>query len=203
MRTLIHAVLLASVVTILPFVVTTKAEMMTRETELGNDLFAPWFRPAQPEGDIDAHVAAIKALPGRTSVLVLTDSKLVAAHDADIPLAVASAGKLAVLLALKNAVSDGRLSWEDVVTLDPKWRSLPSGQLQDWPDGTPLTIASLAHLMISVSDNTATDALIHLVGREAIQAVSRRNIPFVDTRNLHSSNGRECPASHRMVERRR
>ncbi|MEQ9606417.1 MAG: serine hydrolase [Kiloniellaceae bacterium] len=141
-----------------------------------------WFGEATPAGSIESLAAAIRALPGRTSLLVLSDGKVVESHEAERPLAVGSAMKLAVLDALRRAVADGRLSWSQVVELDPAWRSLPSGQLQAWPAGTPLTIASVAHLMISISDNTATDALIRLVGREQVEAVSPRNAPFLTTR---------------------
>lgn len=143
-----------------------------------------WFGLAEAEGDVDAHVAAIKALPGRTSMLVTRDGHPLVAHEAATPLAVGSAAKLAVLLAVKRAVAQSRFAWDTVVKLAPTWKSLASGQLQDWPDGAPLTIATLAHLMISVSDNTATDALIRLVGREAVEALSPRNMPFLTTREL-------------------
>ena len=39
---------------------------------------------------------------------------------------------------------------------------------QDWPKGAPVTLHTLATLMISISDNTATDQLIAIVGRDAI-----------------------------------
>jgi beta-lactamase class A len=143
-----------------------------------------WFGPSQAAGDIATQVAAIKALPGQTSLLVLIDGKPIVAHEAETPLAVGSAAKLAILLAVKRAIAPKRLAWDQVVQLDPRWKSLPSGQLQDWPEGTPLTIATLAHLMISISDNTATDALIRLVGRDAVEAISPRNTPFPTTREL-------------------
>ena len=41
---------------------------------------------------------------------------------------------------------------------------------------------SLCCLMISISDNTAADALIHIVGREAVESVSPFNQPFPTTR---------------------
>src|SRR5690606_39753601 len=44
--------------------------------------------------------------------------------------------------------------------------SLPTGILQEWPVGTPMTIQSLATLMISISDNTATDVLLRVAGRD-------------------------------------
>jgi beta-lactamase class A len=49
-------------------------------------------------------------------------------------------------------------------------RSFPSGITQDWPDNAPITVETLATLMISLSDNTATDTLMSLAGRERIEA---------------------------------
>jgi beta-lactamase class A len=44
-----------------------------------------------------------------------------------------------------------------------------SGTLQDLPDGTKLTVEQAAVKMISVSDNTAADMLLKLVGRAAVE----------------------------------
>lgn len=141
------------------------------------------FQPAVPTvGGLDDHVRAVAALPGRTAALVVSDGRVRAEHAADLPLAVGSAFKLVVLRAVAAACEEGRLAWDQVVRLDPSWRSSGSGILQDWPDGSQLTVATLANLMISISDNTATDALIHLVGREVIEALSPRNTPFLTTR---------------------
>lgn len=140
--------------------------------------------PIPAAGSLEDHVAAIAALPGRTSVLVLTDGRVIAAHDAETVLAVGSAAKLAILEAVDDAVAAGRLRWDEVVAFNPSWRSLPTGILQDWPEATPLTVATLANLMISISDNTATDALIRIVGREAVEAVTPRNRPFLTTAEM-------------------
>ncbi len=133
---------------------------------------------------VPAIVAEISALPGETSVLVLTEGVEVAAHEPDALLGVGSAAKLAILKALNLAVGEGRLAWDQVVPLDPAWTSLPSGILHFWPPETPLTLATLANLMMSMSDNTATDGLITIVGREAIEALSPRNTPFLQTNEL-------------------
>lgn len=142
------------------------------------------FKPAVAGGSLDRQMEAINALPGETAVLVTREDEDVAAHNAESPLAVGSTAKLAVLKALDDAIAAGRLARDEVVDLKSGRRSLPSGILQDWPDGTPVTVATLANLMISVSDNTATDALIALVGREAVEAASPRNAPFPTTREL-------------------
>lgn len=144
-----------------------------------------WIEPAQLHGSLATHAAAIQALPGQTALLVLTNGEPVVAHQADTPLSVGSAAKLAVLQAVQQQVArQDNLRWETVVPLKAQWQSLPTGQLQRWPAGTPVTIATLAHLMISVSDNTATDALIDLVGRPAVEQISPRNTPFLNTRAL-------------------
>jgi len=143
------------------------------------------FRPAIASGaTLKDYLAAITALPGRTSVLVTTGGETVAAHEPDAVLAVGSAIKLAILAALNDAVADRRLAWDQVVALKPAWRSLPTSTLIDWPDGSPVTVATLRNLMISASDNMATDALIDLVGRTPIEALAPRNTPFATTAEL-------------------
>lgn len=141
-----------------------------------------WFFRIVPAGSIHDQLALIKNLPGKVSYLIRTNSKTIASKAASTPMAVGSTFKLAVLLAVREAVDRGSLAWDEVVALNPAWTSLPSGQLQDWPEGTPVTIATLTNLMISLSDNTATDALIHLVGRGTIEHISPHNRPFLTTR---------------------
>lgn len=132
---------------------------------------------------VDHAVEAFRALPGRVSLLILEEGREHAALNPDTPLAVGSAFKLAVLAALAEQIGSGRRSWRDVVDLRPEWKSLPSGMIQNWPDGSALTVHTLASLMISISDNTATDVLIHTLGREAVEALApTRNRPFLTTR---------------------
>jgi len=142
-----------------------------------------WFGPVRPQGDIAKQAEAIRALPGHAALLVLTDGRPRAAHAAQVPLAVGSAAKLAILQATRQAVDAGRLRWTQTVALDPRWKS-PGGQLQAWPDGAPLTVDTLANLMISISDNTATDALLHLAGRDTVERLAPRNTPFPSPREL-------------------
>ncbi|HEY9829912.1 MAG TPA: serine hydrolase [Stenomitos sp.] len=140
--------------------------------------------PRAKVSSLNEAIAQFKTLPGKVSLLVLEDNQERAALNAATPLAVGSAFKLAVLEALKGQIASGKRSWSDIVELQPHWKSLPSGILQNWPDGSRLTVETLAALMISQSDNTATDSLIHWVGKAAIEAVALRNRPFLTTREL-------------------
>jgi beta-lactamase class A len=133
---------------------------------------------------LEEALAGFRGLQGRVSVLVLSDGNERGSIEADAPLAVGSTFKLATLSALRADIDKKKRSWKDVVELRPGLKSLPSGMLQEWPDHAPLTIYSLAALMISRSDNTATDALIDLVGREAIEPLAPRNKPYLMTREM-------------------
>ncbi len=61
---------------------------------------------------------------------------------------------------------------------------MPTGVLQNLPDGTPVNLELLAQLMIQISDNTATDSLIEVLKKPRIEALSPRNIPILTTREL-------------------
>src|SRR5690625_1642615 len=142
-----------------------------------------WFGPPEPQvSGLDDALAGFYDLPGDVSLLVVSDDGILASIDPDVPLAVGSTFKLAIAAALQDLVAYEFASWDDVVTLEANDISLPSGILQDWPVGTPLTLQSLATLMISVSDNTATDALLRYVGREGVEMYSALNSPFLSTR---------------------
>src|SRR5690625_321213 len=142
-----------------------------------------FFQPPEPLPDEDAGPLAGSAeLPGDVSVLVLEGGEELFALDADRPLAVGSAFKLAILTELQELVASGEAAWDDVLHLETEWISLPSGILQEWPAGTALTVETLATLMIAMSDNTATDALLAYTGRENVESHSPHNRPFLSTR---------------------
>ncbi|MGI8942792.1 MAG: serine hydrolase [Qipengyuania sp.] len=135
----------------------------------------------------------IAALPGRKAAYFgrLDGSDPLISINRGEQLAIGSTFKLYVLAALDRAVRDGRLRWDETVPLG-RGRSFPSGIMQEWPEGAPVTLHTLATLMISISDNTATDILIDILGREAVEQEMRRtghsdparNIPFLKTREF-------------------
>ena len=127
-------------------------------------------------GDTAAKVQAdIAALPGtaRIGVYPLDGGEPVIDVGGDAPAPLGSAFKLWVLAEAARQVAAGTLRWDDVVPVGTP--SLPSGILQGWPAGAPVTIQTLATLMISISDNTATDTLLMRLGRDRVDAMAARH----------------------------
>lgn len=116
----------------------------------------------------------------------------VAQLDPAEPQPMASIFKLYVLGAVAAAVDAGELSWTDELTVAGGLRSLPSGELQDEPDGTRVPVLRAATAMIAISDNTAAELLIDRVGRDAVEdamaamghARPELNRPFLTTREF-------------------
>ncbi len=150
--------------------------------------------PTKRTMSIDTVLRDLAALPGSASFLAvnLTTGSVVASLDTARSLPIGSTFKLYILGELAAQVAAGRRTWADVVTLDTMHMSLPSGVMQSWPHGAPVTLHTLATQMISISDNTATDHLLALLGRENVEQRQvamghtdpARNRPFMSTLDL-------------------
>jgi beta-lactamase class A len=164
----------------------------SEDDRIGELLFNQFDSLAVPDDTPDKIAADLAALPGSVNAWFapLDGGAPVISLGADQRLALGSTFKLYVLAALAEDVKAGKRKWTDVVPLTE--RSYPSGKLQDWPEGSPLTLHTLASLMISISDNTATDQLIAVLGKERILKLMRdsghsdpaANDPFLTTRLL-------------------
>lgn len=121
---------------------------------------------------LPAIAAEAAALPGTVGFAVYAletpAPRALVEQRGDAAAPIGSAFKLWVLAELVAQVDAGKRRWDDVVPLGPP--SLASGITQDWPAATPMTLQALATLMISISDNSATDTLIAVLGRDAIDA---------------------------------
>ncbi|WP_343518362.1 serine hydrolase [Sphingomonas sp.] len=130
----------------------------------------------EPRGDTIAKIEAeIRALPGTAAfgIYALGDGVTPVNEVAGTqPMPIGSAFKLWILAEAARQVNAGPRKWSDVATLGP--RSLPSGVTQTWPAGSPATLHTLATLMISISDNTATDTLLGALGRDKVDAMVAR-----------------------------
>lgn len=108
------------------------------------------------------------------------------------PAPLGSVFKLYVLGALSASIAQGDLNWDDTITAGATLESIPPGQMQNLDPGSEVPLADAAELMISISDNTASDHLIEFLGREGIEARLPElgntgpglNTPFLTTREL-------------------
>ncbi|WP_406329608.1 Cpe/LpqF family protein [[Kitasatospora] papulosa] len=91
------------------------------------------------------------------------------AREADRPMPNGSSYKLYLMRALADAVASGSVRWDDEVTVTPALRSLPTGDMQELPDGTRVSVRETAYKMIAMSDNTAADLIQDLLGRDAVE----------------------------------
>lgn len=95
------------------------------------------------------------------------------AHRGDDVFKSASTIKIAIMIELFRKIDRGDASLEDLYTLRPEDKVPGSGVLQHFHDGAELTIGDVVYLMMSISDNPATNILIDLVGMESVNATMR------------------------------
>ena len=156
------------------------------------------FQEFEPVDDTPEKIEAdLNALPGEVSAYFapLNGGTAVISISPERQMAFGSTIKLYVLAALAQDVAAGKRSWGDVISLNVK--SFPSGAMQDWPQGAPVTLQTLASMMISISDNTATDQLIALLGKERMAQIlsdsghsaADLNVPILTTRELFLLKG--------------
>ena len=92
----------------------------------------------------------------------------------DHALAIGSAFKFYVLGELARQIEEGLVSWDESLPIREDIRSFgslsPGDSMENAAAGTLFPLKRYAELMISISDNTATDHLIQRLGRENVEA---------------------------------
>jgi hypothetical protein len=167
---------------------------------------------------LDQVAQAMAQLPGAAGFIV-TDvaagSEPNVALAPDRPLAIGSTFKLVILAELVRAIDAGERRWSDTVTIGSV--ELPAGGFHQLAPGTKVTLKRLAEEMISVSDNSATDLLLHELGRRRVEGMldpigfsyADANMPFLSTLELFKLKGIDGGALGRRylaaspIERRR
>ncbi|MGA1800412.1 serine hydrolase [Sphingomonas sp. 4RDLI-65] len=138
--------------------------------------------------------AEFRALPGASGfgLYALGEGKPapILEYRADVTAPLGSAFKLWILAELARQVAAEERHWTDVMKVGAP--SLPSGVLQTWPAESPVTVQTLATLMISISDNTATDTLLTTLGRAKVDAMAASaggSVPVMTTREMFALKG--------------
>ncbi|MEV3902995.1 serine hydrolase [Mycobacterium sp. NPDC050551] len=108
-----------------------------------------------------------RVVPGDAGTGARCDT--VAGTNLDLSLPLASIFKLYVLLAVAEAVTAGRVSWDDSLTITEEAKAVGSAGLDELPPGSQVSVRDAAQQMISASDNMATDLLIDRLGPGAVE----------------------------------
>lgn len=95
------------------------------------------------------------------------------AHRGDDIFLSASTIKIAIMIELFRKIDRGEARLDDAYTLRAEDKVPGSGVLQHLHDGIDLTIGDVVYLMMSISDNPATNILIDLVGMDRVNATMR------------------------------
>jgi beta-lactamase class A len=118
---------------------------------------------------VEAAIARVEAF-GVTGVVAVAPDGAVYAHNGDRQFRAASTVKIPIMVELFRQIDRGDRSLADRFVLRQPDRAPGSGVLLHLSEGLDLTLNDLVYLMISISDNTATNVLIDLVGMDRVNA---------------------------------
>jgi beta-lactamase class A len=123
-----------------------------------------------PSTPVEARIAArLSSFAGRMGVAAVhleTGETIAVAADERFP--TASAIKTAVMVEVFHQIAAGRIRKDQLLTLTDEVKVGGSGVLHSLRAGGQHSVADLVFLMIALSDNTATNMLVALVGTRAV-----------------------------------
>jgi beta-lactamase class A len=130
--------------------------------------------PRELRVDVRARIQAAFRDAGVAGVLHATDidTGREVAVGADEPVVLASVFKVPVLVTFYRQAADGLLDPAEPVTLRPEDRTAGPTGVSALLDEVRMSLRDLACLMITVSDNTAADAVLDRVGLDAVNATA-------------------------------
>lgn len=106
----------------------------------------------------------------------------------------ASTIKLAIMAGAFAEVSRGHAAWSDRLTLSAANKVSGSGVLTEFSDGVALPLVDLVHLMIVVSDNSATNLVLDKIPGDVVNA-EMENLGLTQTRSLRKILNDHDPAA--------
>lgn len=147
--------------------------MLARAVVIAASLMCGGEAGGAPDGVACAIATILADMPGETAFGFASldggEANLLVGVRADERFAVGSTFKLYILGALIDEANAGRRRADDVMLLRADLQGPPASEMASWPINSPATLHTLALKMISISDNTATDHLHYLLGRQRIE----------------------------------
>lgn len=147
---------------------------------------------AQPLGDQLRQ--RIGAFPGQVSLYAknLDSGETIGIRESE-PVRTASTIKIAIMAALFDAVARGELSWTERLTVTDAEKVAGAGVIEsELTSGLQLPLVDVMHLMMVLSDNTATNMILERFPADRVNAYLDR-IGLGSTRSLRKIVGKNGP----------
>ncbi|HET6648384.1 MAG TPA: serine hydrolase [Pyrinomonadaceae bacterium] len=122
--------------------------------------------------------------------------------NGDEPVPTASTIKVAVMVEAFTRVAEGKAKWTDELVLTKEKKVGGAGILQEFGDGLRLTLRDGVTLMMTLSDNTATNLVIDALTADAVNA-RMESLGFKETRLMRRVFGGGESAEGRKEENKR
>ena len=100
----------------------------------------------------------------------------------------ASTIKLPIMTEVFHQIAQGKINWTDEFTLTKANKQAGSGTLGELSDGAKIDLKSATHLMIVVSDNTATNLILDKISSNSVNAFME-SLGLKNTKSLRKIGG--------------
>ena len=146
--------------------------------------------PATPPAWLDTRVRAeVAAFSGNVRLYAKNlDTGAVYSLNGDERVRTASTIKVAVMVEAFARVAEGKAKWSDELVLSKASRYSGSGVLQELTDGLRLNLRDAVTLMMTLSDNTATNMVLDHLSTDAVNA-RMESLGFRQTRIMRRVGG--------------
>ncbi len=153
-------------------------------------LSLPTFSQSQPDKSFDQKIRdEIKAFKGKVTLFAKNlDTGASYGIGEDERVRTASTIKVPIMAATFALVAEGKVKWSDELVLTKEKKVGGAGILPDFGDGLRLTLRDAVHLMIMLSDNTATNLVLDHITADAVNEKLEK-FGCKLTRSLRKING--------------
>ncbi|MCA1594004.1 MAG: class A beta-lactamase-related serine hydrolase, partial [Acidobacteria bacterium] len=100
----------------------------------------------------------------------------------------ASTIKVAIMVEAFARVAEGKAKWTDELVLTKEKKVSGAGILPEFADGLRLTLRDAVTLMMTLSDNTATNLVLDYLSTDAVNA-RMSSLGFTETRSMRKISG--------------
>ena len=144
----------------------------------------------QGNSELDSRVRAeLTNFKGKVFVFAKNlDTGQTYSYDGDERVRTASTIKVAVMIEAFARVAEGHAKWTDELVLTKAARYAGSGILPEMSDGLRLSLQDCVHLMMLLSDNTATNMVLDYLGTDAVNE-RMNSLGFKSTRIMRRVGG--------------